>query len=47
VGFPGLSERAGARQPPGHAAFAHMDHVFVIMMENTSYNDLLNPSNTT
>ena len=25
---------------------AHMDHVFVIMMENTSYDDLLSPSNT-
>ena len=24
----------------------HLDHVFVIMMENTSYNDLLSPSNT-
>ena len=31
----------------GHRSdgFAHMRHVFVIMMENTSYNDLLNPSN--
>ena len=28
------------------ATFPHMDHVFVIMMENTSYSDLLNPSNT-
>ena len=26
--------------------FSHMRHVFVIMMENTSYSDLLNPSNT-
>jgi hypothetical protein len=36
--------------PPGHGphgphAFAHMDHVFVIMMENTAYDDLLDPSN--
>jgi hypothetical protein len=30
----------------GHHSFAHMDHVFVIMMENTSYSDLLSPSNT-
>ena len=30
----------------GTANFAHLDHVFVIMMENTSYADLLNPSNT-
>ena len=29
----------------GPQAFAHMDHVFVIMMENTAYSDLLNPSN--
>jgi len=27
------------------APFPHMDHVFVIMMENTAYSDLLNPSN--
>ena len=27
------------------APFAHMDHVFVIMMENTTYSDLLNESN--
>lgn len=27
------------------ASFPHMDHVFVIMMENTSFSDLLNPSN--
>ena len=33
--------------PPATAPhFAHMDHVFVIMMENTSYDDLLSPSNT-
>jgi phospholipase C len=33
----------GAR---GHQGFAHMDHVFVIMMENTAYADLLDPANT-
>jgi len=27
------------------ATFPHLDHVFVIMMENTSYSDLLSPSN--
>jgi hypothetical protein len=39
--------------PGGHAArsasvarFAHLDHVFVIMMENTSYKDLLSASNS-
>ncbi|MGH9303685.1 MAG: alkaline phosphatase family protein [Acidimicrobiales bacterium] len=36
--------------PPGNgnfrgAPFPHMNHVFVIMMENTSYSDLLNASN--
>jgi phosphatidylinositol-3-phosphatase len=30
----------------GPHAFAHMNHVFVIMMENTAYDDLLSPSNT-
>jgi phosphatidylinositol-3-phosphatase len=30
----------------GQAGFPHMNHVFVIMMENTAYSDLLNPSNT-
>lgn len=31
----------------GHSrGFPHMSHVFVIMMENTGYSDLLNPSNT-
>ena len=30
----------------GTAKFAHLDHVFVIMMENTSYDDLLDPGNT-
>ena len=28
------------------ATFSHMDHVFVIMMENTAYDDLLSSSNT-
>jgi hypothetical protein len=32
--------------PHGPKAFAHMDHAFVIMMENTAYDDLLDPSNT-
>jgi hypothetical protein len=33
--------------PPGNnAGFPHLGHVFVIMMENTSYSDLLDPSNT-
>jgi hypothetical protein len=31
--------------PVAAAHFPHMDHVFVIMMENTSYSDLLSPSN--
>jgi phospholipase C len=43
---------AGASGRSGHTQaetqrhqFAHMDHVFVIMMENTAYADLLDPSN--
>src|SRR5581483_7072398 len=31
-------------QAPG--SFPHQDHIFVIMMENTSYSDLLNPANS-
>lgn len=31
---------------PQAAAFPHMDHVFVIMLENTAYDDLLDPANT-
>jgi len=37
--------RPVAVQARGGAPFPHMDHVFVIMMENTSYSDLLSPSN--
>jgi phospholipase C len=40
----GSSALAGATDRGG--SFPHMDHVFVIMMENTAYSDLLNPSNT-
>jgi phosphatidylinositol-3-phosphatase len=32
--------------PSATANFPHMDHVFVIMMENTAYADLLDPANT-
>jgi phosphatidylinositol-3-phosphatase len=50
----GLSVPAMATNVPTRAivhhhdsfdGFPHMGHVFVIMMENTSYSDLLNPSN--
>jgi phospholipase C len=41
---PGSSGRAGQASLPGDRF--HLDHVFVIMMENTSYSDLLSPSNT-
>ena len=36
---------AGNVAPMQTANFPHIDHVFVIMMENTAYNDLLDPSN--
>src|SRR4029077_9143282 len=31
--------------PSATENFPHLDHVFVIMMENTAYNDLLDPAN--
>ena len=31
---------------PGQPGFPRMTHIFVIMMENTSYTDLLSPANT-
>ena len=40
----GSSALAGSADRGG--PFPRMDHVFVIMMENTAYSDLLNPSNT-
>jgi phosphatidylinositol-3-phosphatase len=36
---------AGNVAPMQTANFPHIDHVFVIMMENTAYDDLLDPSN--
>jgi phosphatidylinositol-3-phosphatase len=49
LSMPAVAAGSGASQPAGlesrAAAFPHMDHVFVIMMENTAYSDLLNPSN--
>ena len=49
LSMPAVAASSGASQPAapqGRAApFPHMDHVFVIMMENTSYSDLLNASN--
>jgi len=41
AGGPGPGDVA----PSAVAAFPHIDHVFVIMMENTAYDDLLSPSN--
>jgi phosphatidylinositol-3-phosphatase len=37
---------AGNTPPAAAANFPHMDHVFVIMLENTAYSDLLDPANT-
>ena len=42
---PGSPSRAGQAVSSSGGRF-HLDHVFVIMMENTSYDDLLSPSNT-
>ena len=41
-----VATRAAVPHDGRSGGFSHMGHVFVIMMENTSYNDLLNPSNT-
>ena len=41
----GSSSRAGQAVDSSGGRF-HLDHVFVIMMENTSYDDLLSPDNT-
>jgi phosphatidylinositol-3-phosphatase len=41
----GAAGRSGSMQSATHP-FAHMNHVFVIMMENTAYSDLLDPSNS-
>ena len=52
IALVGLSVPAATGQGPrsvaaaaGTDSFPHLDHVFVIMMENTSYSDLLSPSN--
>jgi phospholipase C len=45
AGGPPPGNVPGPHGPHGPQAFAHMDHVFVIMMENTAYDDLLDPSN--
>jgi len=52
VGPIAVSAQSGSPSRAGHAGLSssgrgsHLDHVFVIMMENTSYDDLLSPSNT-
>src|SRR3984957_20967473 len=47
LGVPAVasSPTAGPALGSNASPFPHMDHVFVIMMENTAYSDLLNPSN--
>ena len=46
AGASGQANRPPVGGPgPGPARFPHMNHVFVIMMENTAYDDLLSPSN--
>ena len=41
----GPSASPPAHHGHGHSSFPHMNHVFVIMMENTSYSDLLSSTN--
>jgi hypothetical protein len=50
VGPIAVSAQSGSSSQSGQAAGSsggrfHLDHVFVIMMENTSYDDLLSPDN--
>ena len=47
LGLQASASGPGTGAPPGAtAAFPHLSHVFVIMMENTGYSTLLTPSNT-
>jgi hypothetical protein len=51
VGPIAVSAQSGSSSGAGQAVGSsggrfHLDHVFVIMMENTSYDDLLSPNNT-
>ncbi len=49
LSVPALAADTGSSALAGSSdrvSFPHMNHVFLIMMENTSYSDLLNPSNT-
>jgi phosphatidylinositol-3-phosphatase len=49
LSMPAVAASSGSSQLTGsenRAPFPHLNHVFVIMMENTSYSDLLNSSNT-
>ena len=47
IGVPAVASSPSARPALGSnaASFPHMDHVFVIMMENTAYSDLLSATN--
>src|SRR5579863_5848811 len=47
LGVPAVASSPAAGPALGSNAspFPHMDHIFVIMMENTSYSDLLSASN--
>lgn len=46
LGLPAAGNQGPPPPPYGSSGFPHMDHVFVIMMENTSYTALLTPGNT-
>jgi len=48
LGLPALASSPATGTPPGStSAFPHLNHVFVIMMENTGSATLLTPSNPT
>jgi hypothetical protein len=46
LGLPASANGGPPAPPYGSGGFPHMDHVFVIMMENTPYTALLTPHNT-
>lgn len=46
IGIPAAASGRASVGPRPSATFPHMNHVFVIVMENSSYADILDPSNS-
>jgi phospholipase C len=45
IGIPAAASGNGPQSASASGSFPHMDHVFVIMMENTTYTTILAPTN--